>query len=558
VLLELSVENIAIIDRASISLGRGFTALTGETGAGKSLLTDAIALALGGRADSDLVRAGAAKGSVALLVDVSQSPAVLTKCAELGVEVEDGQLAVQRDLSSEGRSTVRLNGRPVSVGVLRELGALVVDLHGQHDHQALLVPERQVDFLDAWIGQEAMGLVADVADRCTVVDGLQRKLASLRSSRRDREQRVDMLEFQVQEIESVNPIPGESEELQIQIERLKHAEKLQSGAHQALNEVVEAEGSALEKLGTAVRELENLSPLDPLIDGPLSDLKESLAAMQEGGRALRDYAERLDLDPAALESCASRLDNIKRLFRKYGDTEELVLQHLADAKAELASLQDDGQTEEEVAAKLESEQAELNEMAAKLTALRTKKAVEFDRLVTGHARELAMEKAEFKVDVQPKPVGPNGADLVTFLFTANSGEPMRPLSKVASGGEISRIMLAIKVSGAGRAGVPTLIFDEVDTGLSGRAAAVTAKKLEELAQNYQVVVISHLPQIAARADTHFRIEKAVDRGRTVTQVTPLDGDDRLREIARMLAGEEIGESALANAREMLQGKTLVL
>jgi len=554
VILELTVENIAIIDRSSISLGPGFTAMTGETGAGKSLLIDAIALALGGRADSDLVRAGANKGSVSLLVDVSDLPDVLTKCAELGVEVEGGQLAVQRDVSAEGRSTVRLNGRPVSVGVLRELGVLLVDLHGQHDHQALLVSERQIEFLDAWIGSDVALLLGEVSDQYSVVEGSKRKLGALRTSRRDREQRVDMLQFQVQEIEAVGPVVGESDQLQTQIERLRHAERLKTVSSHALDILVENEGSALESLGTAVREFEGIVELDPTVEEILSQMREALAALQEGGRGLRNYAEGLELDPADLEQAAARLDSIKRLFRKYGDTEELVLRHLEESQGELANLTDGSASEEEIEERLFAEQIRLTELCDTLTELRKRKSVEFEGLVTSHARELAMEKAQFDVSFSSKPVEPNGADLVTFLFTANSGEPMRPLSRVASGGEISRVMLAIKVASAGRAGVPTLIFDEVDTGLSGRAAAVTAKKLEDLAAHYQVVVISHLPQIAARANTHFRIEKAIEGARTVTQVTLLTGEERLREVARMLAGEEIGESALANAREMVYGK----
>lgn len=553
-ILELTVENIAIIDKSAISLGPGFTAITGETGAGKSLLIDAISLALGGRADSDLVRSGATKGSVSLLADVSALPDVLTKCAEVGVEIEDGQLAIHRDVSAEGRSTVRLNGRPVSVSVLRELGALLVDLHGQHDHQALLVQDRQIQFLDAWIGSEAADLLTDVADRFAAVEGMKRRLSALRTSHRDREQRVDMLQFQIQEIEGVSPMPGESEALQAQIERLRHVERLRSATSSALNLLSENEGCAIEALGAAVNEVSAAQEIDSHLGLALKPLAEALAALQEGSRELRHYADELDMDPQALEEAAGRLDSIKRLFRKYGETEEGVIAHLESAKEQLASLTDSTSNEEELEAQLKTETELLLAQATVLSGLRRGRATEFAKLVTAESRELAIENAEFSVLFEPKPVDPNGIDLVTFLFTANAGESARPLSKVASGGEISRVMLGIKVASAGRAGVPTLIFDEVDTGLSGRAAAVTANKLTALARHYQVVVISHLPQIAAKADTHFRIEKTAVGERTVTKVTPLDGDVRLEEIARMLAGEQIGESALANAREMVTGR----
>lgn len=552
-LLELAVENIAIIDKSSVSLSDGFTALTGETGAGKSLLVDAITLALGGRADSDLVRTGATKGSVALLVDVSNLPQVLTRCTELGVEVDDGQLAIQRDLNSEGRSTVRLNGRPASVGVLKELGSMLVDLHGQHDHQALLVPERQIEFLDAWIGETLVPLLARVSEQFEEAESTRRKLGNLQRSHREREQRIDMLEYQIQEIESINPLVGESEAIQVQIERLKHSERLFEGSNRAVNQTVEGEGSAIELLGSAVRELEALESFDPTLSGIVENFRDSLLNLQEGGRALRNYAESLESDPATMESAAGRLDALKRLMRKYGDSEESVIEHLTAAKNELADLTGDDSDEEGLAERLAALEAELTESASVLSDLRRARAKEFESMVTGHARELAMENAVFKVEVTSKPIDRSGGDLVTFVFSANKGEDLRPLSKVASGGEISRLMLAIKVSGAGRAGVPTLIFDEVDTGLSGRAAAVTAKTLEELSKHYQVVVISHLPQIAARATTHFRIEKVTEGGRTVTSVARLEEEERIREIARMLAGESIGESALANAREMVHG-----
>ncbi len=553
VILVLAVENVAIIDSASIGLGGGFTALTGETGAGKSLLVDAIGLALGGRADSDLVRTGAQKGSVSLLADVSRLPAVLTKCTELGVDVEDGQLAVLRDVSAEGRSTVRLNGRPTSVSVLREIGALLVDLHGQHDHQALLLPERQIEFLDGWIGPEAGRALAEVSERFAMTESIRRKLSSLRSSLREREQRTDMLQFQIREIESVNPLPGEAEQLQNSIERLRHVERLMAGAHAARELAVQSEGSALERLGMAVRELEALSPFDPTVQDTLDTLRESLVALQEGALSLSHYVDGLEVQPGALEEAAGRLDALKTLFRKYGDSQAAVWEHLERAKQELGELTEGGASEDELEARLAEAEESLRDSANHLTRLRTSRARDFAELVTEQLRDLAMEKAHFSIVIEPKPVAADGQDSVLFLFTANPGESMRPLARVASGGEISRVMLAIKVASAGRAGVPTLIFDEVDTGIGGRAAAVMARKLEELALHYQVVVISHLPQIAARANTHYRIEKSEEDGRTVTKVQLLANDERVAEIARMLAGEHVGESALANARELVEG-----
>lgn len=550
-LLELSVENIAIIDKAGISLGPGFTALTGETGAGKSLLVDAITLALGGRADSDLVRSGSSKGVVSLLIDVSTSPDVLTRCTELGVEVDAGQLAVQRELSAEGRSTVRLNGRPTSVGVLKEIGALLVDLHGQHDHQALLVQERQLEFLDSWIGDQVQISLSRVSQQFAETESLRRKLAHLQRSQQDRSQRTDMLEFQIQEIESVNPLVGEIAALQVQIERLQHLERLSEGANRSVNQMVGMEGSALELLGSIQKELQSLVTYDPSLEEIVASLSESTVRLQETSRDLAKYVDALQSEPGSLESVASRLDAVKKLMRKYGDTEEAVLEHLDRAKSELEALTGDETNVDELCSRLAAEEAKLNELAEDLTDLRTRMAKQFESEVQEHIRELAMENAGFQVQISRKAIDMLGQDEIVFLFSANLGEGLLPLSKVASGGEISRVMLAIKVAGAGKAGVGTLIFDEIDTGLSGRAAAVTANKLEQLAKSRQVVVISHLPQIAARADVHFRIEKSQDGQRTVTKVVELGHEERIHEIARMLAGESIGESALANARELV-------
>ncbi|MCW5936971.1 MAG: DNA repair protein RecN [Fimbriimonadaceae bacterium] len=549
-LLELTVENIAIIDRASLSLGPGFTALTGETGAGKSLLVDAIGLALGGRADSDLVRTGARKGTVTLLADLSRSPAILARCAEFGVDMEDGQLAVQREVSVEGRSNVRLNGRPASVGVLREIGAMLVDLHGQHDHQALLAQEKQVDFFDAWIGEAAWKALAEVQERHHEWEALRRRLEALRGGRREREQRLDMLRFQVGELEALAPVEGEVEQLEARVERLRNAERLAVGVGAALALIAD-EGGAQESLGRALREVEGAVNYDPALGEALETLREATLAAREAAPQLRSYLDELESEPDALEQTAARLDALRRAMRKYGDTEAALVEYLRAAREELGTLETDDQDEAGLVQRLGAAEADLHEAAAQLTEVRRGRAEEFGRLVTAQIRELAMERAEFRVVVDPKPIAADGADSVAFFFTANPGDPPRPLARVASGGEISRVMLGIKVASAGRAGVPTLIFDEVDTGLSGRAAAVTARKLEELAQFYQVIVISHLPQIAGRAHTQFRIEKSVEGERARTDVRLLEGEERLAEVARLLAGEKVGESALANAREIL-------
>jgi DNA repair protein RecN (Recombination protein N) len=548
-LRSLTVEQIGIIDRAHVEFGPGFTAVTGETGAGKSLFIDAIGLALGGRADSDLVRSGAARAVVTLVAEVADARVAMA-LREAGIEPSDA-FTVRRELSADGRSSVRVDGRPVSVGTLRAIGARLVDMHGQHAHQALLAEERQAEFLDEWIGPEATVSKAEVSAAHAAWESARRALSAARSGQREREQRLDLLRFQVGEISEAGLRLGESEELTGRIERLKHAERLREGAALALERLTGGESPAGDSVAVSAREVRGLAEIDPGLLEAAGLLGDANAALADAARELRGYLDGLEADPGALEEAAARLDHLKRLFRKYGEPETAVLAHLAEAEAELAAIENADLDEATLLGRLEDAQARLDRATASLTAPRRPAAQEFSSLVTQEVRELAMERAEFMVRVEPKPVGPDGADHVVFDFTANAGEPPRPLAKVASGGEASRVMLAIKVASAGRAGVPTLVFDEADAGLSGRAAAVVARKLQVLGRERQVVAITHLPQIAARADRHVRIEKSTIGGRTVTDVRPLDPSEREHEVARLLAGEEVTPSALDNARALL-------
>ncbi|MCB0826973.1 MAG: DNA repair protein RecN, partial [Armatimonadetes bacterium] len=522
---ELTVENIAIIDQAMLTFGAGFSALTGETGAGKSLLVDSIGLALGNRADTELVRTGCNRGSVHLVADLRANPIALAKCAELGVEMEDGILVVQRTITTEGRSTVRLNGKPVAVGSLKEIGRFLIDLHGQHDNQSLLNPEKQLDFLDSWIGDDAAHLIVQISEQYAQVESLKRKLNHLRNSQREREQRIDMLKFQIEEIESAGLSANETESLNNLLGRLKNSERLLQATGQHLQTLSDDEGSALERVSAALREFESLGRLDSELEPIFGQLQAAEAALTESLRDLRHYQDALDLDPEALEETAARLDLIARLKRKYGEDELAILNHLEESQRELSDLESGDYDEESLVSALEEQSKQLEKLSHQLSELRKGKATKFSQEVQAHVRDLAMEKAEFSVQFTEIPIQPNGLDAIEFYFTSNPGEPQRSMARVASGGEISRVMLAIKVASAGRAGVPTLIFDEVDTGLSGRAAAITAKKLEQLSQHNQVMVITHLPQIAGRANTHFHIEKQTASGRTQTVIHELTGDE---------------------------------
>ena len=547
---ELHVENLAIIQKASVSFRHGFTALTGETGAGKSLLIDALELCLGERADTELVRTGATKASVQLVIDLSLSPLVLKSLEELGIDSENGVIYIQREVFAEGRSQARVNNKPVPVSVLREIGAQIVDLHGQHQHQALLDEETHIKYLDAWIGAEVASSKFEVAERFERWQEAKRKYDALQRGIQEREQRVDMLTFQINEIDSFGVIEGEERELISSLARLANSEKIASAAQMALASLSEDEINARDLVAIGVKHAEDIARMDESID--ISELLESLELLQEGIHNLQIYLDKIDSDPASLEMTVERLDGLKKLKRKYGETESEILAFLHTAQLELDSLTDIEASEETLLESLNKTLKELKGACSSLTLLRESKSREFSQDVQKHLADLSMEKTRFVVQIKPMDPTPEGADFVEFLFSANAGEELKPLAKIASGGEISRVMLAMKSALAGRAGVPTLIFDEVDTGLGGAAAAAVGKKIRALSEQYQVLAISHLPQVASQANEHFRIQKSESGGRVQTDIIPLSADERVHEIARMLAGDSVSEHAVANARDLLR------
>jgi len=547
---ELHVENLAIIQEARVSFRDGFTALTGETGAGKSLLIDALELCLGERADTELVRTGATKASVQLVIDLSARPDALRAIEGLGIESEDDVLYISREVLAEGRSQARINGKSVPLATLREVGQLIVDLHGQHQHQALLNQETHVLYLDNWIGAEVVTLKAKVAERYQIWQDTKRKYDALQRGIQEREQRLDMLRFQVNEIESFDPVAGEEADLNALLGRLKNVEKISDAAQKALAVLSDSEVNARDLLAMGLKEAEEVNRLDPTLD--VSELQESLVDLQESIYKLQSYLEQLDNDPATLEATIERLDGLKRLKRKYGETEEEILAYLVSAQEELADLTDATASEEVLHQGLIDAHRELESAFAELTALRTSKSSDFSLDVRKHLADLSMEKTLFSVQIKPGEPSAAGLDFVEFLFSANTGEEPKPLAKIASGGEISRVMLAMKSALAGRAGVPTLIFDEVDTGLGGAAAAAVGKKIRALSEHYQVLAISHLPQVASQANQHFRIQKQEVGGRVQTDIVLLSEAERVNEIARMLAGDSVSEHAVANARDLLR------
>ncbi|MCX7925571.1 MAG: DNA repair protein RecN [Fimbriimonadales bacterium] len=549
----LHIENLAIIDRLEVNFEAGLNALTGETGAGKSILIDALSLALGERADPTLIRAGADKLRVNAVFEPPDDPELRTLLDELGVEPEEGLLYLSREVQAGGRSLARINGQPTPLNTLKAIGERLVDLHGQHEHQSLLKPSSHLEFLDRWLGEPALSLRAQVRETVQALRTAERDLQELTEREREREQMLDLYRFQVDEIRKANLQPGEEEQLETEERRLTHAEKLialAGGAYDALMN----ESGAYDQAANASRNLSEIARIDPSVAEWGDMLEGALAQIEEVARNLRAYAESIEYDPARLEEVIARIELIKRLKRKYGDTIDAVLRYAEDAEAKLHALETQTERREALEAQIADLQASATTLCERLSALRQSGAQRFAETVQACLRDLAMERAVFLVEVRPKPMDTSGADSVEFLFSANPGEPPRPLSKIASGGEMSRVMLALKTALADAAPVPTLVFDEIDAGLGGRTAHAVGEKLAELAQHCQILCITHLAQIASRATHHLAIEKLTDGDATRVQIRPLEGEARVQEIARMLTGEPT-ETALQHARELLGNPT---
>ena len=548
-IVELRVENLAIIKQVEVHFLGGFSVMTGETGAGKSLLIDALELALGERADTELVRTGSAKASVQLVADLSHSPAIHEWCSAESIELEENRLIIHREVYAEGRSQAKVNGRTIPVATLRVLGKQLVDLHGQHQHQSLFDPETHIEFLDLWIGLEVVSLKSKVAAHFETFSELKRRADALKRNVRDREQKIDMLRFQVDEISNFAPVVGEEDELLSSLSRMRNLERISQSVAKALDVLSEGESNARDLLGIGLQAVEEAARFDATLS--TSDLETASVALNEGINVLSHYVDTLEMDPQLLETMDDRLDALRKLKRKYGDSEQEILSFLDSASRELSDLENAEASQETIEAEVTEAHSRLFELCETLSQLRHEKSELFTKEVQEHLKDLSMSRAVLSARMMPIEPTATGSDTLEFLFSANAGEVAKPLAKIASGGEISRVMLALKSVLAGRAGVPTLIFDEVDTGLGGQAATSVGRKIRELGKHYQVISISHLPQVAAQGTHQYRIEKSEEGGRVATQVVKLSGEERVDEIARMLAGDQISESARANARELL-------
>lgn len=555
--MEISIQNFALIDNLRVGLRPGLNVLTGETGAGKSIIIDAVELALGGRASSEVIRTGSDRAVVDVVFDIMDTPAVAARLAELGLgDVEEPTLVLTREVRSDGRAACRVNGRTVNLSVLRELSQHLIDIHGQHEHQSLLRPERHLDLLDAFGQDQATALRAEVNRRYVLWQKTLQDLRALAGDERDRARRLDLLRFQAEEIERARLREDEEAELGSERRLLANAEKRHQAAARAYAALYSGEGglpSAHDQLGAAVAALEEITAFDPAQAPLLEAVRQAAVQVDEVSREISRYRDAVFFDPDRLAEIESRLDLIGSLKRKYGSTLAEVIAFGRQARAELERLERSAELITELTERVASERQALDSVAAELSKLRRALAARLEQTIVASLADLGMKNTLFKVNLEPEAEpGPRGADRAEFLFSANPGEPPKPLSRIASGGEMSRVMLALKAILAESDEIGTMIFDEIDTGVGGSAAQAVGEKLATIALSRQVVCVTHLARIASLADHHLFIEKETSRGRTTTGVRVLGPDERVAEIARMLAGHPPTPIALANAREMLE------
>jgi DNA repair protein RecN (Recombination protein N) len=547
----LHIRNFALIENLDLVFGSGLNILTGETGAGKSIVIDALGTALGERASSENIRSGAERFLVEAVFSVDANQAqTRTKLTDLSLENEDDpdQLVLARELTKSGKTYCRVNGRLVTVSSLRSIGMDLVDVHGQHEHQSLLSAETHIELLDNWLGSGVKHLKAEIAKEFGEMLSLRREQNLLLAETRERERNLDLYKYQVNEIKGADLSEGELTTLTQERSRLSNAEKLLAVAEETyhnLNDLTQT------SLNSSMSSLQRAVDLDPSLSSVLEPICEAASYLEEAVSAIRHYKETLDAEPGRLEEVNERLDVIHALQRKYGETIEEILAYMVETDLKLSSLEDRDQRIFELGSRISRLDTQINTTAQTLSTERRKGGAKFADQIESELRDLGMVQTSFSVSIEPQSLSARGTDHVEFLISPNLGEPLRPLAKIASGGEASRLMLAIKSVLLRSSYVPTMIFDEIDTGVGGRTGRVIADKLEALGKIAQIVCITHLPQIASRpATAHFFIEKSEVGDRTVVNVHNLDTGSREREIARML-GDEESQTVLQHAREML-------
>lgn len=552
-LLEISIKNFAIIEAISLNFEKGMTVLTGETGAGKSIIIDAMNMMLGARATTDVIRHGAPKAEIEGLFSVENNHALQMIFDEQGIELGD-EIIIRREILQNGRSVSRVNGQMVNLSVLRSIGQYLVDIHGQHDQEELMRPQLHIQMLDGFGDADFLELKQAYQTNFDAYRKMRKQLLEIKKNQEEHKARIEMLEFQMTEIESASLQPGEDLKLNQERDKLLNHKNIADTLTNAYTMLDNEEFSSLANVRSAMNDMESLEEYDAEYREISTSLSESYYVLEDVTKRLEDIIEDLDFDGNRLMQIESRLDLIHAITRKYGRNVDDVLLYFSKITEEYNLLTGNNLSSEDMEAELKQLEVSLVDLASKLASARHNLAQQLEIEIQQELKDLYMDKAQFQVQFTKGKFSREGNESVEFFISTNPGEDFKPLVKVASGGELSRLMLAIKSAFSRKEGKTSIVFDEVDTGVSGRVAQAIAQKIHKIGQHGQVLAISHLPQVIAIADYQFFIEKISNEHSTVSTVRLLTVEERVEEVAKMLAGENVTEAALSQARELLQSK----
>ncbi|MBP1041514.1 DNA repair protein RecN [Vagococcus sp. BWB3-3] len=551
-LQELSIQNFAIISALDVSFGEGMTVLTGETGAGKSIIIDAVGLLVGGRGSTDYIRQGASKCVLEGQFSVVSDSPLVALLNDLAVDFEDDTVIISREISKSGKNACRVNGRLINTTTLRDIGSYLVDIHGQNEHQELMHAETHLGLLDQYGQQQIKALKSRYEAAYARYRETLAKVRNKQKHEKEFAQRIDMLQFQCEEIEAAELKVGEEAQLMEERHRLNNFQKIADGLTNSYEALTGGEVSSLDQIGFAMNELIEIEGIDSEYLEVSEAVKSSYYQLQEAVSGVSRMIDTLEMDETRIDEVEFRLDTIRQLKRKYGESEEQILAYFADISSELMESIEGENQSEKLETKLSEQEKTVKGLADELTILRSEIAKDLEAAIVKQLKELYMEKTVFEVKIEKElSFNETGQDKVEFFITTNPGEPLKPLVKVVSGGELSRIMLALKTIFSQTYGVTSIVFDEVDTGVSGRVAQAIANKIHQVAERSQVLCITHLPQVAAAADTQYFIEKQVKNKRTETFLKRLSEEERVLEVARMLSGDAITPLTKEHARELL-------
>lgn len=552
-LSEISIKNFAIIESLSVSFEKGLTVLTGETGAGKSIIIDAVHLLVGGRGSSEYVRHGEDKAEIEGLFQIEdESHSCYQKAKDFGIDIEDGMIVLRRDISRSGKSVCRVNGKLVTISTLREIGSTLIDIHGQHEHQELMDDMKHLSLLDQFGAEEIVPALIEYEKLYRSYEQILKKIKSLSENEQQVAHRLDLIQFQADEIQKSKLKIDEDEILLEERKKFSNYERIYDAMKSGYS-ALQGDQRGLDWIGLVMSQLEDAAQLDPSYKELADSVSSSFYLLEDVARSIRNELDSLEFDPERLNEIEERLNEINQLKRKYGRTISEILEYGAKIEEEIEALQNKEIHIEQLYKDLSSVKKDLELEAREISTLRKKYAKLLTSFIHQELKDLYMEKTIFeaKFDTDYESFTITGSDQIEFYLSTNPGEPLKPLSKIASGGELSRIMLALKSIFSKHQGVTSIIFDEVDTGVSGRVAQAIAEKIYKVANNSQVLCISHLPQVGAMADTHLYIAKETIDGRTKTSIKALNDQEKIKEIGRMISGVEITELTKEHAKELL-------